>query len=64
MEKLINSDSSVTQMWNPINLRDLENGDDKFSETPLRTRATWHKVPEGINNIPPLFGYGERNDIA
>jgi hypothetical protein len=33
MERLINSDFMVTQMWNPITPRKTEDGDDIFSET-------------------------------
>jgi hypothetical protein len=32
MERLINSDSTVTQLWNPIILRNPEEGDDTFSK--------------------------------
>jgi hypothetical protein len=46
MEKLIKSNSTVTQMWNPINLRNPEDGDDTFSGTSVTTRATRYKVPE------------------
>jgi hypothetical protein len=44
MERLINSDSMATQLWNP------EDGDDTFSETLIRTRDTQYKVVEGIHN--------------
>jgi hypothetical protein len=42
------NDSVVTQLWNPITLRDPADGDDTFSETSVRTTATRYKVPEGI----------------
>jgi hypothetical protein len=48
MERLINSDSTVTQLWNPITLRNPEDGGDTFSETSVRTRAIRYKIPEGI----------------
>jgi hypothetical protein len=32
MERMINSDSTVTLLWNPITLRNPEDGDDTFSE--------------------------------
>jgi hypothetical protein len=50
MERLINSDSMVTQLWNPIALSNLEEGGDKFSNTSILTRTTLYKVPEGIYN--------------
>jgi hypothetical protein len=50
VERLSNSDSTVTQPWNPITLRNPEDGDDTFSETLVQTRPTWYKVPEGIYN--------------
>jgi hypothetical protein len=48
MERLNNCDSMVTRVWNPINLRKPEDGDDAFPETSVRTRATRLKTPEGI----------------
>jgi hypothetical protein len=51
MERLININSALTQLWNPINLRNPEDVDDTFSETSIRTRVTWYKVPESIYNI-------------
>jgi hypothetical protein len=48
VERLINSDSTVTRVWNPIALRNLEDGDDTFSKTSVQTGATQYKVPEGI----------------
>jgi hypothetical protein len=50
MERLSNSDSMVTQLWNTITLRNPEDGDNTFSKTSVRTRATQYKVPEDIYN--------------
>jgi hypothetical protein len=50
VERLINSDSTVTQLWNPITLRNPEDGSKMFSETPVPTRPTSYEVPEGIYN--------------
>jgi hypothetical protein len=50
MEMPINSDSTVSQLWKIISLRNPEDGDDTFSETAVRTGATRYKVPEGIYN--------------
>jgi hypothetical protein len=46
----MDSDSTATQLWNPINPRSPEDGGDMFSETSVLTIATWYKVPEGIYN--------------
>jgi hypothetical protein len=43
----MNSDSTVTELWNHIILRNPEEEGDIYSETVL-TRATQFKVPEGI----------------
>jgi hypothetical protein len=48
MERLINSDSTVTQLWGPITLRDPEDGGDMFAETSVITRATRYNVPGSI----------------
>jgi hypothetical protein len=40
MERLINIDSTATQLGNPITPRNLEDGGDMFSETSAETRAT------------------------
>jgi hypothetical protein len=50
MERLINSDTTVTQLWNPITIRNPEDGDDMFSKTSVLTTATQYKVPEGTYN--------------
>jgi hypothetical protein len=50
MQRLMNSDSMVTQLWNAITLRNPEDEDDMLSETAVRTRTTWYKVPERIYN--------------
>jgi hypothetical protein len=50
MERLIHSDSTVTHLWNPITLRNPEDGGDTLSEMLDRTRATLYKVPEDIHN--------------
>jgi hypothetical protein len=36
------------ELWTPISIRNPEDGDDTFSETPVQTRVTWHKVSECI----------------
>jgi hypothetical protein len=55
MERLSNSDSTVTQLWNPITIRNPEDGYDTFSETWVRTRATlkWRflQEPHGENIV-------------
>jgi hypothetical protein len=51
MDRLINADFTVTQLWNPITLSNPEDGGDMFSETLVLTRATWYKVPEGIYKV-------------
>jgi hypothetical protein len=51
MNRLVNSDSMVTQMWNPITLRNPEDGGDMFSETSVLNRVIRYRVPEGIYNI-------------
>jgi hypothetical protein len=48
MEKLIDSDCTVTQLWNPITLRNPEDGGDIFSETSVLTTASRYEVPEDI----------------
>jgi hypothetical protein len=48
MEELSNSDSSIPHMPNTVTLSNPECGDDTFSETLVRTTATWSKIPEGI----------------
>jgi hypothetical protein len=50
METLINSDSTVTQLWNPITVRNPEYGGNMFFEVSVRTRGTQYEVPEGICN--------------
>jgi hypothetical protein len=47
----INRDFTVTQLWNPIVLRNPEDGSDMFSETSVLTGATRYKVPKGIHNL-------------
>jgi hypothetical protein len=46
MERLIYSVSTVTQLWDPITLRNPEDGGDIFSETLVRTRYTRYEAPE------------------
>jgi hypothetical protein len=46
MDRPINSDSKLTQLWDPITLRNPEDGGDIFFETSFLTRATRYKVPE------------------
>jgi hypothetical protein len=55
MERMINSDSTVAQVWNPIITKNLEDGGDTFSEASVRTRATGYKVTEGIYNEELVF---------
>jgi hypothetical protein len=50
MERQSNSVSMVTGLWNPITVRNPEDGDDMFSEMSVQTSATWYEVPEGIFN--------------
>jgi hypothetical protein len=50
LDRLSNSRSTVTQLWNPTTLRNPEDGDDTFSEKSVRTRGTWYEVPEDIFN--------------
>jgi hypothetical protein len=50
MVRLINSDFTVTQVWDSHTLRNTEDGDDMFSNTSVPTRATRWKVPEDIYN--------------
>jgi plasmid rolling circle replication initiator protein Rep len=40
VESLINRNPTVKQLWVFINLKNPEDGDDAFSETSIRTRAT------------------------
>jgi hypothetical protein len=40
--------STAIRLWKPINLKTLEDGDDTFSETAVRTNATQYEVPEDI----------------
>jgi hypothetical protein len=54
MERLIRSDSTVPQLWNPITLRNPKDGDDSFSKTSVRTRPTGYKVPKGIYNLSDI----------
>jgi hypothetical protein len=49
-EWLINSDSTVTKLWNPTTLGNPEDGGHMFPKTLIQTRATRYKVPEGIYN--------------
>jgi hypothetical protein len=50
VERPINGNSTVTQVLNPINLRDPEDGHDIFSETSVLAEATQYKVAEDICN--------------
>jgi hypothetical protein len=42
----------VAQLWDPITPKNPKDGGDMFSETSVRTRVTWCKVLEGINDCP------------
>jgi hypothetical protein len=59
MKRLINSDSTITQVWNAITLENTKDGGDMFSETSLRTSTTRHTVPDDIYN--PLLLVRKRN---
>jgi hypothetical protein len=48
---LINSNFTATHLWNQITLRNSEDGDDMFTETSVRARATRYKVPEVIYTL-------------
>jgi hypothetical protein len=50
MERLSDGVSTVIQLWQPINIITLEDGDDTFPETLVRTRATRYTVLEGISD--------------
>jgi hypothetical protein len=56
-ERLINIDSTATQLWNPIILKIPEDRCDMLYETSVLIRATRYKVPEGIfnNKIRSMF---------
>jgi hypothetical protein len=56
MEMLFNSNSSVIQLWNPITLRNHEDGGDMFSKTLVLTRVTWHKASEDIYPVTLSVG--------
>jgi hypothetical protein len=67
MDRPSNSDFIVTQLWSPVTLRNHKDGDDTFSETSVRTRATRYTYPEGIYNAcvsivytPKIFWYREK----
>jgi hypothetical protein len=55
MESLINNDSAVIQLGNPINLSNPKDRGEMFSKTSVLTRATWYEVPEGIYNRLRVF---------
>jgi hypothetical protein len=55
MERLINIDSKVTQLWSPITLRNPEDGGDTFSETSVLIRHG-RKVPENIYQPSSIVG--------
>jgi hypothetical protein len=50
MDRLINSYSTVTQLWGPITLRNPAYGGDMFSKTSVLSTATQYNVPENIYN--------------
>jgi hypothetical protein len=47
MERLINSDSTVTQLWNPITLRNPEDEGVMSSGTSVQITGTGRKAPQG-----------------
>jgi hypothetical protein len=62
-EWLSNSDSTVTQLWNLITLRDPEEVHDTISETSVGYRATQYKVPEGTYNLPTVYRFCWTTDL-
>jgi hypothetical protein len=48
MDRLINRDSIVTQLWDLITLRSPEEGGNMFSETSALTTATRYNDPDGV----------------
>jgi hypothetical protein len=48
MERLINNDSTLTQLWDSITIRNHEFGGDMLFETSVPSTATLYKVPENI----------------
>jgi hypothetical protein len=58
--RLVDGNSTVTQQWNPITLRNPEDGGDTFSETSDLTTAARYEVPEVINNPIDVFVHKDR----
>jgi hypothetical protein len=50
-ERLSDIDSMVTPLWNLLTMRNLEDEDNTFSETSVRTRASRYEDLKGIHNI-------------
>jgi hypothetical protein len=55
VERLINNNSMVTQLWNAITPNNPENGGNMFSKTSVPTRATWYKVLGDIYRRSGIF---------
>jgi hypothetical protein len=60
MERLSNSVSMVLQLCKPVNLKNFEGEEGTFSETSVRTRATWYKAPDDILSITSMFWVQEK----
>jgi hypothetical protein len=56
INRLINSDSTVTQLWSPITLRNPKMKV-MFSEMSVLTKATRYKVPEDVYHLERAVQY-------
>jgi hypothetical protein len=48
MEKVINSDSTVTQMWRPVTPKNQDYVEDVISETSVLTIVTSYEIPADV----------------
>jgi hypothetical protein len=48
---------ATTHQWNPIILKNPEEGGDMFLDTSVLTGTTWYKFPEDIYNRSQIFSY-------
>jgi hypothetical protein len=55
MERPINSDFTITQLWNHVTIKSPEDEEDTFSETSDSSRTTRYKVTEYIYNSSKLL---------